>query len=53
MLLRKFFLKSYLNEYLPLKQGLRHISDVYVIVLSILNEYLPLKQGLRQILRFA
>ena len=35
-----------LNEYLPLKQGLR-LPVVGFIHLSCLNEYLPLKQGLR------
>ena len=35
-----------LNEYLPLKQGLRP-TKAAVISLLPLNEYLPLKQGLR------
>ena len=40
---------SALNEYLPLKQGLRHNSvyEVCFWALNELNEYLPLKQGLR------
>ncbi|EGC86269.1 hypothetical protein HMPREF9303_1355 [Prevotella denticola CRIS 18C-A] len=36
-----------LNEYLPLKQGLRLISKKQKNQKNILNEYLPLKQGLR------
>ena len=41
---------SALNEYLPLKQGLRHNSvyEVCFWALNELNEYLPLKQGLRR-----
>ena len=39
---------STLNEYLPLKQGLRHTRTRSLSSLTGLNEYLPLKQGLRQ-----
>ena len=39
-----------LNEYLPLKQGLRLKPAIVLIPAAIiLNEYLPLKQGLRLI----
>ena len=38
-----------LNEYLPLKQGLRlSLNTATRPSGSMLNEYLPLKQGLRQ-----
>ena len=36
-----------LNEYLPLKQGLRRIRNSAERNAKWLNEYLPLKQGLR------
>ena len=36
-----------LNEYLPLKQGLRLEDTRANPCLILLNEYLPLKQGLR------
>ena len=36
-----------LNEYLPLKQGLRLRKFSLKSYLRSLNEYLPLKQGLR------
>ena len=36
-----------LNEYLPLKQGLRLSFAPISVISIILNEYLPLKQGLR------
>ena len=39
---------SNLNEYLPLKQGLRlHSVKDHLQMQNQLNEYLPLKQGLR------
>ena len=38
-----------LNEYLPLKQGLRHTNPYFLKNDFILNEYLPLKQGLRPV----
>ena len=41
-----FFFKC-LREYLPLKQGLRHIFSSTNITFMFLREYLPLKQGLR------
>ena len=37
-----------LNEYLPLKQGLRP-SPTAAALTGSLNEYLPLKQGLRHL----
>ncbi|EGC19842.1 hypothetical protein HMPREF9141_1716 [Prevotella multiformis DSM 16608] len=40
-------LVSPLNEYLPLKQGLRHHAHKRLGFFGLLNEYLPLKQGLR------
>ena len=36
-----------LNEYLPLKQGLRPAAESSSRTVRTLNEYLPLKQGLR------
>ena len=42
-----------LNEYLPLKQGLRHFfMNLALHHFLALNEYLPLKQGLRLKNRF-
>ena len=38
---------SALNEYLPLKQGLRLFLQPLLTIRLALNEYLPLKQGLR------
>ena len=43
--------KRKLNEYLPLKQGLRRFEFLKFPPLAALNEYLPLKQGLRHIVR--
>ena len=40
--------KVVLNEYLPLKQGLRPLADSLKSANASLNEYLPLKQGLRR-----
>ena len=40
--------QSQLNEYLPLKQGLRPLILSVSKMDELLNEYLPLKQGLRQ-----
>ena len=37
----------HLNEYLPLKQGLRLHVTLSFALWFVLNEYLPLKQGLR------
>ena len=45
-------IRRQLNEYLPLKQGLRLASLHNRSGLSSLNEYLPLKQGLRRLLNF-
>ena len=42
-----------LNEYLPLKQGLRLIIARASLKRPDLNEYLPLKQGLRPLVTFA
>ena len=39
-------MNSILNEYLPLKQGLR-LLIITKLSNNTLNEYLPLKQGLR------
>ena len=38
-----------LNEYLPLKQGLRRWTLQFYPQMLLLNEYLPLKQGLRHV----
>ena len=38
-----------LNEYLPLKQGLRLFTNLALHHFLAHNEYLPLKQGLRHL----
>ena len=45
------FILMFLNEYLPLKQGLRQRNTRRRRVSPPLNEYLPLKQGLRLALK--
>ena len=36
-----------LRDYIPLKQGLRHLSETYTHKINGLRDYIPLKQGLR------
>ena len=42
-------LNTNLNEYIPLKQGLRPSRDALRMSSAYLNEYIPLKQGLRRL----